>query len=145
MKGEVQFLMIINYKNKKTFSNLDVHDSIFHGYYYHYGKRQISFTCEHLFRQKVFTFKFDNVIYSSIQSCDFWHGGDTIYGVSTGDDAELMKTLYSLATPEPGIRGDAYLLNESSYVLFVFHLNSGDVLSIFAQELDIEETDTLIT
>lgn len=133
--------MRIDHNNKQEVNDMYIHDSKFTGYLYDYDKRQISFSCNNIFLKKKFSFLFQNVIFCEIQSCSFWHGGDSILVISLVDNPPQLKQLMKIQSENQELYKDSYLDKEISYLSVQFEMNSGDILLIICESFDWREED----
>ena len=131
----------INHNNKQEVDDMYIHDSKFTGYLYDYDKRQISFSCNNIFLKKEFSFLFQNVILCEMQSCSFWHGGDSILVISLVDNPPQLKQLMKVQSENQELYRDSYLDKGISYLSVQFEMNSGDTLLIICESFDWREED----
>ncbi len=130
--------MKIDWNNRNEINKIYVHDCEFTGYSYDYDKRQISLQCEGNFLNLKHSFLFNNVIFTKMQSCTFWHGGDSIMYIALEEEETELKILkkihdekeYDLTELDEGI----------SYLSIEMLINSGDMLLIICESVDYEES-----
>ena len=133
--------MRIDFTNRKEIDKLYIHDSFFEGYVYNYYKRQINFSCNNSYLKKKFIFTFNNVIFSSMQSCLFWLGGNSILVVYLDENNDELKHLIEIQNSKPDLYDGSCLSESTDYLPVVFEINSGDVLLIICESLDIIEEE----
>lgn len=131
--------MIIDCKNKESIKDLYIHDSIFDGYCYNYSKRQISLSCENSFLKKRFDFIFNNVIFSSMQSCSFWHGGNSILDIYLEENTAQMNQLLEIQNSNQDLYEDSYIDKGINYLSVGIKINSGDMLFIICEKIEFLE------
>ncbi len=145
--------MLYNYENKDEFDKIYLHDAVFEGFNYDYDKREISFSCKQKINfsgnryrinnvNKIYNFRFQNVIYSKLQSCYFWGGGnsvDCIYCTEVPDD--FTKLIKYVKDNEPHCFNLSYVDRGINYMAIELSINSGDVLIIMCESVEVSETD----
>ena len=131
--------MRFNYQNQEKVNDLYIHDSDFEGFCYDYDKRQIKLSCKNLFLEKIFHFTFDNVIYSGLQSCTFWHGGNSIYDIYLEDNLPEMDRLMEIQNANSEMYAGSRLDDGTNYIPVKFEINSGDTLLIICEAMECEE------
>ncbi len=130
--------MRIDWSNRNEMTNLNLHDCSFTGYSYDYDKRQISFHCGVGYIGMEFNVVFHNVIFSKMQSCTFWHGGDSIMYIALEEEETELKTLKKIHDEK---EYDFTKLDEGiSYLSVEMSINSGDMLTIICESIDYEES-----
>lgn len=131
--------MRFTFSNKEQLDKQYIHDSEFEGYNYDYDKRQISFSCIDGFGIKKIYLTFNNVIYSEMQSCQFWDGANSIYAMWSEEKSKRMLELLSVLN-ENKERYDMNCLTEGiNYIEVALQLNSGDKLFIICESVDWTE------
>ncbi len=134
--------MIYNYNNKEEFDKIYLHDSIFEGFNYNYDDREISFLCKHYYVNKIYNFRFHNVIYSKLQSCFFWGGGNCVYDIyCTETPDEFKKLIHDVQTNKHIYFEHSYLDRGINYVTIEIMINSGDSLIIICESVEVLEND----
>lgn len=131
--------MIINCRNSKIIDNIYIHDSIFSGFSYNYKSREIFLECEQRYLNKRFRFLFHNVILCNMQSCSFWHGGNSILDISLEESSSQMNELIEIQNQHKELYKGSYLDQGISYLQIKFEINSGDILFIICESFDLEE------
>ena len=131
--------MRFDFRNKEKVDDLYIHDSDFEGYCYDYDERKITLSCRNLFLKKIFHFTFDNVIYCGLQSCTFWHGGNSIYAVHLEDDLPEMERLMEIQNARPELHASSRINDGTQYIPVKFIINSGDTLLIICESMECEE------
>jgi hypothetical protein len=126
----------IDYNNKNEINNLRVHDSEFNGLCYNYKKRQISFSCKNSFFNEDFEFIFNNVIFCSMQSCSFWHGGNNILNIYLEENSAHMKQLIEIQNSDMDLYDGSYLSKGIIYLPIEMEINSGDKLLIICESIN---------
>lgn len=137
--------MIFDCRNKYDLEKIDIHDSDFAGYSYDYSNRSISLTCDNRFTGKKLHLQFLNVVYCSLQSCSFWHGGNSILWLSVCEDNSALSALYELQKQNSSSFYNSYLDREIDYVISELTINSGDKLQIVFEKLKFTEEDLSVT
>lgn len=128
----------INNDNKNEVDNLYIHDSFFTGYQYNYTERQITLTCNNDYLKKTFFFKFNNVIFSKLESFALWGKGANIMYISLEEDARKLDELTQKYSTTPDYKL-SYLGQETPYLIINFLINSGDELFIICENIDYVE------
>ena len=131
--------MRIDYSNKEEINKLYLHDSEFVGFCYNQEKRQISFSCDNIFVKKKNIFTFHNVIFYSIQSCQFWGGSFNIYDIYLQDNSTEMDQL--LKSKLAGDYKHSYLDKGVEYLPIEIGIISGDILVIICESVDVHEEE----
>lgn len=132
--------MTIYYRNKQLIDNLNIHDSLFDGFNYNYSEHQISISCTNNYLNKIFSFKFCNVIYCKMQSCLFWGPGYNIYDIyNTKFPEEFIKQIDETKNKKPEWYSKSAVGNEIEYIAVEFAINSGDTLLIICESIDLTE------
>ncbi len=129
----------INNDNKNEVNDLYIHDSDFTGFQYSYTERQITLTCNNTYLNKTFFFKFNNVIFSKLESFNLWGDGIRIMYIALKDDARELDELTKKYSSKPDYKL-SYLGQETPYLLIKFLINSGDELFIICENIDYVET-----
>ena len=127
--------MNIDHRNKCDLKEIYIHDSDFAGYSYDYDARSIALTCDNRFTGKRLHFQFQNVVYSSLQSCGFWGGGNSILWLNVLEETPALSALYELQKQNSGQFFDSYLDRGIDYVIAEFTMNSGAKLLIVFESL----------
>ena len=130
--------MYITYENKKQVDDIYVHDSTFTGFLYNYEDREIVLSCKNIYLKKELHFVFSNVVHVNLQSCSFWHGGDSIYALYLGDASVQEQILRAYGENNNWLEG-SYLDEGISFILVVIQINSGDVLEILCEGIEYIE------
>lgn len=134
--------MLYNYNNKNEFDKIYLHDAIFEGYNYDYDKREISFSCKYYEVNKIYNFNFHNVIYSKLQSCSFWHGGNSVYDIyCTETPDEFTNLIHDVQTNEPVNFEYSFLDRGINYITIKIMINSGDALLIICESVEVSESE----
>ncbi len=133
--------MRIDYRNKEEIDKLYLHDSEFEGFCYDYEKRQITLSCDNYFKEfrKRTVFTFHNVIFYSIQSCEFWGKCFRIYEIYLQDDSTEMDQL--LKSKLAGDYKHSYLDKGVEYLPIEIGIISGDILVIICESVDVHEEE----
>ena len=129
----------INNDNKNEVNNLYIRDSIFTGFQYDYTERQILLTCNNAYLNKSFFFKFNNVIFSKLESFQLWGEGSRIMYIALEEDAKELDELTKKYSSKPDYKL-SYLGQETPYLVINFLINSGDELYIICESIDYVET-----
>ena len=132
--------MRIRFENKNQLNNIHIHDSEFAGYCYDYDKRQVCFSCNNIFDKKVVSFVFENVVLLHLQSCSFWHGGNSILWMSVLDKNEYLEELISQQLANAEKFKSSYLDRGIQYVALEFTIHSGDTLLIICESISYSES-----
>ena len=128
--------MRVNYINKNEVNNIYIHDSIFYGYQCDYNNRTISFFCENKPSGKKTYFKFNNVIFCSMQSCLFWGGGNNIIDLYVKENEIEKEQLIEIQKCNKVYHDFSRLLKEGAFFTVELQINSGDTLTIICEDLD---------
>ena len=82
---------------------------------------------------------FNDVISSTLQSCEFWHPSPDVYYMWTKDESPTMEKLRELQAKE----GDSLtrLGGNAEYIIVMIQLISGDTLEIICESVDHTETE----
>lgn len=138
--------MIIKNENKNIINDLYIHDSIFEGYSYDYENRIITFSCDNHYLKKRFKFKFNNVIFSKLQSCCFWGINCCyIYDVKLRENTDDFHQLMNIKNTNPDWFKNSYLdKKDIEYITIEFKLNSGDTILIICENIDLEQEDLIL-
>ena len=131
--------MKYNFENKNDLNDFYMHDSYFTGFSYDYENRQICFFCDNPYINKKFCFLFHNVILCNMQSCSFWGDGDRILYVCLEEPSPMLNDLIEVQNGGKNLSAGSYLNKSIFFLPIVFQLNSGDVLHIICESVDIEE------
>lgn len=132
--------MKIDYTSIHQLKNVYIHDSEFTGYEYDYTNRRISFACRNIFSKKKLVFQFNNVIYSTLQSCTFWGGGNSILWLNVLDEDAGLNALYELQRKNQDNFALSDLDQGIEYIITEITINSGDKLLIVSQWIEFIET-----
>ena len=134
--------MLYNHNNKEEFDKIYLHDAIFKGFNYDYDKREIVFSCKHYYANKIYNFKFYNVIYSKLQSCYFWGGGNNVYDIyCTETPNEFVQLIHDIQSNEPQNFEYSYLDRGITYIAVEIMINSGDALLIMCESVEVSENE----
>ena len=76
-----------------------------------------------------------------MQSCLFWKGGDSILVVYLDENNDELKHLIEIQNSKPDLYDGSCLSESTDYLPVVFEINSGDVLLIICESLDIIEEE----
>lgn len=131
--------MRFTYENRDQLDKQYIHDSFFEGFYYDYEKRQISFSCMDGLFEKRINLLFDNVIFTEMQSCEFWGPGNSIYAMWHEEDTHQMRHLKDTANLNKGKYDDSFFTDEKKYIQIQIQLNSGDSLLIICESMEWNE------
>lgn len=127
--------MKINSDNKEMINNIDIHDNIFVGCNYSY-KNRILFLIVNNFRND-YNIIFNNCIFYSMQSCDFWHGGNNILGINIVEESKEMNELLEIQNTYPGLYEGSFLDRGITYLSVEIEVNSGDKMLIICESIEI--------
>lgn len=134
--------MVINYANKHQIDKIYLHDSVFKGFHYNYYDRQILLTCTNSYLNKIFDFKFNDVIYFKMQSCLFWTYGYNIYDIYiTEFPEEFIKQINEIKNTKPDFYENSQVGTGTEYIAIEIMINSGDTLLIICESVDFTETE----
>lgn len=138
--------MRINYKNRDEIEQQYRHDYRFKGYYYDYDNREIILTCVNLQNNREMSMVFHNVIFSELQSCEFWGGGNSIYYIWNEEITPQMKHLLEIQKKNKEIQEKnkeiynvSLLMEDIQYLQVQIMLNSGDNLLVICEWIDCDE------
>ena len=131
--------MIFDYRNKNDLKEINIHDSDFTGYNYDYSNRTIVLTCNNRFTGKCLHFQFMNVIYSSLQSCSFWGGGNAVLWLNVNERDVGLDSLYELQRKNKEEYALSDLDQGIEYIIVEVTINSGDKLLIVSQWIEFQE------
>ena len=99
------------------------------------GARSI-YHVETLGRKSNTIFLFENVIYCRMQSCSFWHGGNSIMGISLDEQPIQMAELISIQNEHKDLYKNSFLDRGITYIALRIEINSGDTLLIICECID---------
>ena len=133
---EGNITMKINSINKERIEDIYLHDSVYSGYTYDYSRRQIHLSCRNSWTKKQHDFLFENVIYCSMQSCSFWHGGNSMMGISLDEQPIQMAELISIQNEHKDLYKNSFLDRGITYIALRIEINSGDTLLIICECID---------
>ncbi len=134
--------MLYNHNNKEDIDKIHLHDAIFEGFNYNYDKREICFICKHYYKNKIYNFKFHNVIYSKLQSCSFWNGGNSVYDIyNTETPYEFTKLIQDIKNNAAINFEVSYLNRGITYIAIEVMINSGDALLIVCENAEVSESE----
>lgn len=134
--------MLYNHNNKEEFDKIYLHDAIFEGFNYDYDKREICFTCKHYDTNKIYNFKFHNVIYSKLQSCSFWNGGNSVYDIYSTEMPDEFTQLIQDIQNNAAINFEVSYLNRGiTYIAIETTINSGDTLLIVCENVEVSKSE----
>ena len=131
--------MTFDYRNKYDLEKVNIHDGDFTGYSYSYSAKSILLTCVNRFTGKRIHLKFMNVIYSWLQSCSFWCGGNSILWLKIKENDAGLDSLYELQNKNKEEFALSDLDQGIEYVVIEITINSGDKLLIASQWVELEE------
>lgn len=132
-------------ENQEKLNEIYFHDSLFFDYAYSYGERTINLTCTNDYIKKEYALQFKNVVYHEMIGCGFW-GSDNCYihwaGYSPCEDV-FAKLSQLQAKSDEEAKKSSYLPKSKwnagiQYVPMLFEFNSGDTLTIVAEEIIVE-------
>lgn len=128
--------MKFNYKNREKLNEQYIHDSCFKGYQYDYDTRKINLSCIDRFHDRKIELIFYNVIFSELQSCDFWIPGlNSIYDIWYEDESVQMKQLINNIDSKESNR----LTEGIEYIQVKMQITSGDTFFIICEEIEWKE------
>ena len=127
------------HQNEDLINDLYIHDSTFDGFFYNYTKRQIDLVCNNTLRKVRFHFQFNNTLSCYLQSCSFWHGGNSVMDVCVEKNSPQMDELNKLQEQHKEIYEGSYLDRGIIYMQVKFLLNSGDTLLVICENIHFRE------
>lgn len=131
--------MRIDWNNREEIDKLYIHDSLFEGFRYNYEERQIQLDCENDWLGKSFHFTFQNVIFCSLQSCNFWGPGPHILSIYLEEDTLPMRELIKTQEKNQKDYAGSCLDTGIPYLQVGMKLNSGDELLIGCECVEYTE------
>lgn len=129
--------MRFSYDNRAELDEQHIHDSDFEGYQYDYEDRNIKILCIDRFNRRKISLTFNNVIFSEMQSCLFWGGGNNIYHMWHEENSPQMQRLLEYQKSEN--LDSEYLMGDVKYLEVQMQILSGDMLFIICESLDWTE------
>lgn len=133
--------MKINYKNEKEVEKIYVHDAFFEAFQYDYMKKEINIKLNNIFINKKHKCIFKAVIYCEIIGTELWGQVERIIDWEIIENSKKLNELLladkkdnndyinSLFKRKPNVK----------YITTKFTLNSGDIVLIICEEIDIDE------
>lgn len=85
--------MRITCANKQQLDEIYIHDALFDGFSYDYERRTIGMVCSKPWEYWRVSLCFENVIFFSHQSCDFWGRGENVMWLSVVENPEALQKL----------------------------------------------------
>ncbi len=129
------------YRNRHELDKMYLHDGIFEGYYYNYEKRQVKMSCIDGFYSKRVHLVFNNVVFSEMQSCEFWYPTARIYAIWHEDEGRQMKYLQDILE----LNKEKYDINQLTegidFIQVKLQILSGDTLFVICESLDWTEEE----
>ena len=135
--------MEIKYETRHLLDTIHIHDSEFAGYTYDYDRRRVLLSCKNVFAQTRITLALENVILLHLQSCSFWHGGNSILWMTVRDGNDFLDALIRQQHCNAETYRDSYLDQGIRYLTIEFTINSGDTLLIACERVVCSETALL--
>ena len=132
--------MRISYENRNIIEQMQIHDSEFTGFAYDYERRQITMSCNNVFLKRSYVLVFENVVLTHLQSCSFWHGGNSIMWINVIEDNEHLCDLYHIQNSNPELYCGSQLDKGINYITMELTINSGDTLLISCESLNYLES-----
>lgn len=132
--------MRITYENRNIIEQMQIHDSEFNGFAYDYEHRQITMSCNNIFLKRSYILVFENVVLMHLQSCSFWHGGNSIMWINVIEDNEHLCDLYHIQNSNPELYCGSQLDKGINYITMELTINSGDTLLISCESLNYLES-----
>lgn len=129
------------YENREELDKEYLHDGVFEGYQYHYEKRQIEMSCIDGFFTKRIHLVFNNVIFSEMQSCEFWGSCARIYEIWHEDESFQMKYLQDILKSDKNKYDINQLTEGIDFIQVKIQIISGDTLFIICESLDWTEEE----
>lgn len=123
------------YQNKQLISVIPIHDSEFYGYTYDYDNREITVCCNNIFTSRVIKLIFQNTILVHLQSCNFWHGGNSIMWIEVMEDTACLELLNEIKAEYASQVKGSQLDRNIDYFAVELTLNSGDTLQIICEKM----------
>lgn len=135
--------MIFSYENRDQLDKQYIHDSEFNGYRYDYNERKIIISCIDSFYKRRIQLIFCNVIFSEMQSCLFWYGGNSIYDIWLEKNSYQMQHLLKIQKSNKDKYDYNCLTEGINYLEIKIQINSGDTFFIICESLNwVEEAIT---
>lgn len=133
--------MKINYLNEKEVEKIYVHDAFFEVFQYNYIEKEIVIKLNNIFINKQHECLFKEVIYCEIIGTELWGQVERIIDWEIIENSEkLNELLIADKTADFDYINSLFRRKpEIKYVTTKFTLNSGDVIIIICEEINVEE------
>lgn len=134
--------MLINYSNREETDKIYLHDSEFEGFKYDYENRQITMTCKNYYFKKISYFKFNNVIFSRLQSCGFWGFTLRIYAIYVIETpVEFVQEIANVQEERPDWIKSSYIGDGTEFFAVEIKVISGDAFQIVCESIEYTESE----
>lgn len=128
--------MIIDYNNIQSSEDIYEHDFKFSGLEYNYEKRTVRFKLIHTVSNAVQLFLLNNVVLFDMQSCSFWHGGNSVYYIQCHREHPFFQHLDKIQEENLNNISGSYLDTQKKYIVFELQINSGDQFLAICESVD---------
>ena len=133
--------MRITCANKQQLDEVYIHDALFDGFSYDYERRTIRMVCSKPWEYWRVSLCFENVIFFSHQSCDFWGRGGNVMWLSVVENPEALQKLLAKQAEDPNLYQHSWLDRGIDYLALELVTNSGSELLVICEALEmLEET-----
>ena len=131
--------MRITHKDKKLIDQIPVHDALFTGFAYDYTNRDIQLVCERPWESTCASFSFRNVIFCSMQSCEFWGKGENILWLSCVENPEELQKLLATQSENKNLYELSCLDQGIDYISLEFRMNAGASFLVICESVEVFE------
>ena len=133
--------MIINSKNKAFIDKINTHDTRFEKLEYNYNERTIQFIGDNYYIKKTHFFKFCNVIYCDIKSCEFWGKSNELSIIVWEENQTILQKLKNEQESNSETYQFSQMTKNIDFFTIVIEIKSGDYITIICEEIEYEEKD----